>query len=107
MAVTVNGFLAKNTIFNGRLPASIQGALDEAAKHFAAAACGDLHEPLIEAQARVILLEDPNGLPTSTTGQDKLKEDALDRLQRLKRLVPLRGLGTVGDPTGFGPGWIP
>lgn len=95
MAVTVESFLAKNTVFQGRRVPAIQGAIDEAALQFDAAVCGAMHDALIEAQTRVILLEDPNGIPTSGTGdKSNLLETAKARLLRLKRIVPLRGLGT-------------
>lgn len=95
MAVTVASFTAANTAFDGRRPAAIQAAIDEASLMFDAAVCGDLRDRLIEAQVRVTLLEDPNGLPTSATGdKTDLLDNAKERLLRLKRLVPVRGIGT-------------
>lgn len=95
MAVTVESFCAKNTVFEARRGGAIQGALDEAAATFSAEVCGELYDPLVEAQARVILLEDPNGMPTSATGdKSDLLDNARARLLRLKRQVPVRGLGT-------------
>lgn len=95
MAVTVAQFLAKNTVFDSRREGTVQGALDEAHLTFDAAVCGELYDALVEAHARVILIEDPNGMPTSATGdKSDLLDNAKARLLRLKRLVPMRGLGT-------------
>jgi hypothetical protein len=95
MAVSVADFILRNTIFDGRRPVPIQAALDEAAKMYDAAVCGTLTDNLVEAQARLILLEDPSGLPTSSTGdKTDLIDNAKQRLLRLKRQVPVRGLGT-------------
>ena len=104
MTVTQAGFLTANSYFDGRRPGAVQAALDEAAKYFDAGVCGDLYDALVEAQARVILLSDPNGLPTSVTGDKSgLAEAAAERLKTLKRLVPVRGLGTRTVPE---PGWV-
>lgn len=97
MAVTVESFKAANTAFDGRRDPAIQAAIDEAKLSFSADVCGDLYDPLVMAQARVILLQDPNGLPTSATKESNLVDDAINRLQKLKRLVPVRGLGTRSD----------
>jgi hypothetical protein len=95
MAVTVESFLSANTYFDARRVGAVQAALDEAALHFDATVCGELYDRLVEAQARVILLSDPNGLPTSATGDKSGPlEQAEARLKSLKRLVPVRGLGT-------------
>lgn len=97
MTVTVDGFLAANTMFSGRRGAPVEQAIAEASKMFDPAVCGELYDNLVEAQTRVILLRDPSGLPTSTTGDKSgLAEDAEKRLLHLKRLVPIRGLGTKG-----------
>lgn len=94
MTVTVASFIAANTAFDARRTAPIQAAIDEAKLHFDATVCGDLYDRLVEAQTRVILLRDPNGLPTSATKESNLVDDAVNRLTELKRLVPVRGLGT-------------
>jgi len=99
MPVTVESFIAANTVFDGRRPAAVQAAINEAAVMFDAGVCGDLYDALVEAQARVILFGDPNGLPTSATGDKSgLLEQAEARLDRLKRLVPIRGVGTTTEP---------
>lgn len=99
MAVTVESFLTANPYFDARNTGRVQAAIDEASQHFDATVCGELHDSLIEAQARVILLSDPNGLPTSATGDKSgFLEQAEARLLRLKRLVPIRGLGTRSCP---------
>jgi hypothetical protein len=98
MAVSAAQFQARNPHFDGRKPASIEGALAEAAGHFDAGVCGNLYDQLVEAQARVILLSDPSGMPTSVTGDKSGPlEQAVERLNALKRLVPIRGLGTRSD----------
>jgi hypothetical protein len=97
MAVTVSSFLAGNTVFDARKTGIVQAAITEASRMFDAGVCGDLYDSLVEAQARVILLSDPNGMPTSESGDSGFLEGATARLQRLKRLVPLRGLGTRTD----------
>lgn len=95
MAVTLESFLAENTAFDARRAPAVQAALAEAALMFDAGVCGELYDALVSAQARVILLGDPQGLPTSVTGeQSGLLADARARLDRLKRMVPARGLGT-------------
>jgi hypothetical protein len=95
MAVTVESFVAANTVFDARSPARVQAAIDEASKHFDAGVCGNLYDDLVEAQTRVILFQDPQGLPTSATGDKSgFLEQAQERLKSLKRLVPIRGLGT-------------
>ncbi len=93
MALDAATFLAANTYFNGRDTARVTAAIAEAEKHFDASVCGDLYDALVEAQTRVILLGDPNGMPTSKTGASELRKDAGERLQSLKRLVPIRGVG--------------
>jgi hypothetical protein len=105
MPVTAESFLASNTCFDGRRSAAVQAAIDEAAKQFDAGVCGELYDALVEAQARVILLGDPNGLPTSATGESGMIESARERVEALKRLVPVRGLGT-GLGTAAGRGWF-
>jgi hypothetical protein len=106
VAVTQAGFLTANSYFDGRRPGAVQAALDEAALHFDATVCGPLYDALVEAQARVILLSDPNGLPTSTTGDKSgLADSAAERLKALKRLVPIRGLGIRRVPEW--PGEVP
>lgn len=105
MAVTVESFLAANTYFDARRSAPVQAALGEAARQFDPAVCGELYDALVEAQARVILLGDPNGMPTSATGDSGLLAGATERLQRLKRLVPIRGLGTQRYAADWGVGW--
>jgi hypothetical protein len=95
MAVTVETLLAANTVFDGRRPASVQAAIDEAKLLFDASVCGNLYDALVSAQACVLLLSDPNGMPTSATGdKTDLLDNAKERLLRLKRAVPVRGLGT-------------
>src|SRR5262245_4518873 len=95
MPISAPDFQARNPHFTGRKPASIQAALDEAAASCSAEVCGNLYDMLVEAQARVLLLSDPNGMPTSTTGDKSGPlEQAQERLKELKRKVPIRGLGT-------------
>src|SRR5262245_66549637 len=108
MAVTVESFLAANTAFDARRAPAVQAAINEAALMFDAGVCGDLYDALVEAQARVILLGDPNGLPTSATGdRSGLLDQAEDRLARLKRLVPIRGVGTTTEPAIWPSGFWP
>jgi hypothetical protein len=98
MAVTVGSFLAANTHFDARYTAKVQAAIDEASRHFDAGVCGNLYDDLVAAQTAVILLSDPNGLPTSATGDKSgFLEQAQERLKSLKRLVPVRGLGTTTE----------
>ena len=94
MPITAAELLARNPYFDGRRPAAVEGALVEAAVQFDAGVCGKLYDLLVEAQARVILLSDPNGMPTSVTGDKSGPlEQAQERLKALKRAVPIRGLG--------------
>lgn len=93
MAVTRDAFVDRYPSFSGRGDDTIRAALAAAELSYSEAVCGSqLHKQLVMARARVDLMRDTAGLPSSKTKASTLSEDAEKELRDLEKLVPVTGI---------------
>lgn len=96
-------FARRNAIFRVRDLGVIDAALERARLTVSLQVCIDarggdatagesLYDAIVEADARVQLMGDPNGLPTSVTKDSNLGDHYRAELIKLKRLATPRGL---------------